>query len=56
MVLEILEIFRSSANIVVQVHVEQTGRKKKGVICGAGGFIFSAEQPSLNGDSGGVIR
>lgn len=55
MVLEILEILRSSDHIVVQVHVEQTGRKK-GVICGAAGFIFSAEQPSMNGDSDDIIR
>lgn len=54
MVLEILEIFGSIDNIVVHVHVEKMGRKK-GVICGARGFIFSAEQPSMNGDSDGVI-
>lgn len=55
MVLEIVEIVGSSDNIVVQVHVEQTDRRK-GLICGAGGFIFSAEQPSMIGDSDGVIR
>lgn len=51
----VLEIFRSSDDTVVHVHVEQMGRKK-GVICDAGGFIFSAEQPSMNDDSDGVIR
>lgn len=30
--------------------------RRKGLICGAGGFIFSAEQPSMIGDSDGVIR
>lgn len=55
MALEIEEIFRSSDNIVVQVHVEQTDRKQ-GVICGAGDFIFSAEQPSMNGDCDGQSR